>query len=66
MRFADLGPKLQARRDEIVREKKKAARKAKRQAKKKASASKPIKKKPLTVKTKTEWIGDPLDDPLPF
>ncbi len=62
MRFADLGPKLQARRDEIVREKKKAARKAK----KKASASKPIKKKPSAVKTKTEWIGDPLDDPLPF
>ena len=63
--MADLGRKLQAAKAELDAAKKKAARKAKREAKK-ASKSKPIKKAPLKIKTQTEWVGDPLDDPLPF
>jgi hypothetical protein len=67
MKFSDLGPKLEAKRDEIETAKKRAARKAKREAAKaKKASSRPIKKKPPEVRTHPEWIGDPLDDPLPF
>ena len=66
--MADLGRKLQAAKAELDDAKKKAARKAKRAAAKakKESKSKPIKKAPPKVRTQTEWVGDPLDDPLPF
>lgn len=59
MKISDLGRKLERERAVIDAAKKKAKRN-------KRSASKPIKKKPTKIASQTSWVGDPLDDPIPF